>query len=109
MRFLVDAQLPPALARLLSAHGLPAEHVMDLGMESASDAQILRHAAAKGYAIITKDDDFINLVTIDPHAPPIVWVRVGNTSRRALLQWLEPLIPHIIDALTRGEKIIELI
>lgn len=76
MRFLVDAQLPPALERLLSAHGLHAEHVMDLGMESASDSKILHHAAATGYAIITKDDDFINLATIDPHAPPIVWIRV---------------------------------
>ncbi|HSM28057.1 MAG TPA: DUF5615 family PIN-like protein [Thioalkalivibrio sp.] len=35
MRFLVDAQLPPALARWLSAQGCPADHVADLGMEAA--------------------------------------------------------------------------
>jgi predicted nuclease of predicted toxin-antitoxin system len=109
MRFLVDAQLPPALARLLSAHGLPAEHVMDLGMESASDSKILRHAADTGCAIVTKDDDFIHLVAVAPHVPPVVWIRVGNTSRRALLQWFEPLIPRILDALERGEQVIELI
>jgi predicted nuclease of predicted toxin-antitoxin system len=32
MRFLVDAQLPPALARHLVAAGHEAQHVADLGM-----------------------------------------------------------------------------
>lgn len=32
MRFLVDAQLPPALARWLAAQGHEAEHVGDIGM-----------------------------------------------------------------------------
>jgi len=32
MRFLVDAQLPPALARTLEAGGHEAEHVADIGL-----------------------------------------------------------------------------
>lgn len=40
MRFLVDAQLPPALARWLSAQGCPADHVADLGMEASRDRVI---------------------------------------------------------------------
>jgi predicted nuclease of predicted toxin-antitoxin system len=40
MRFIVDAQLPPALARWLAAKGHEAEHVADLQMEAASDAAI---------------------------------------------------------------------
>lgn len=35
MRFLVDAQLPPALARWLCANGHEAVHVGDLGMLAA--------------------------------------------------------------------------
>jgi predicted nuclease of predicted toxin-antitoxin system len=31
MRFLVDAQLPPALAQWLASHGHDAMHVTDLG------------------------------------------------------------------------------
>ncbi len=31
MRFLVDAQLPPALALMLDEHGHVAEHVIDVG------------------------------------------------------------------------------
>ena len=44
MRFIVDAQLPPALARLLTAHGHIAEHVEDIGLREADDSQIWRYA-----------------------------------------------------------------
>ena len=40
MRFLVDAQLPPALALWLAAMGHEADHVADKGMQAASDAAI---------------------------------------------------------------------
>jgi predicted nuclease of predicted toxin-antitoxin system len=57
MRFVVDAQLPPALARWLRAQGHEAAHVSDLGMQAASDAAIWDHALASSAAIITKDQD----------------------------------------------------
>ncbi|MFO7808043.1 MAG: DUF5615 family PIN-like protein, partial [Guyparkeria sp.] len=40
MRFLVDAQLPPALARWLTERGHHAQHVADIGMMAATDHQI---------------------------------------------------------------------
>ncbi len=40
MRFLIDAQLPPALARLLASHGHVAEHVADIGLRDADDSPI---------------------------------------------------------------------
>ena len=48
MRFLVDAQLPPALARGLEALGHQAEHVADCGLAVAPDAAIWKYAAASG-------------------------------------------------------------
>ena len=36
MRFLVDAQLPPALARRIEAFGHVAEHVTECGLASAA-------------------------------------------------------------------------
>ena len=40
-RFLVDAQLPPALARWLTAHGHPSQHVFDFGGEGPTDDEVL--------------------------------------------------------------------
>jgi predicted nuclease of predicted toxin-antitoxin system len=40
MRFLVDAQLPIGLARMLYQHGHEAKHVYDLNMMETSDSEI---------------------------------------------------------------------
>ena len=45
MRFVVDAQLPPALARRLETLGHTAEHVVDRDMASASDSAIRDYAS----------------------------------------------------------------
>ncbi|MBY6243489.1 DUF5615 family PIN-like protein [Methylosinus sp. Sm6] len=57
-RFLVDAQLPPALARWLVAVGDEAEHVSDVGLGGARDDAIWRFALACGAVVVTKDEDF---------------------------------------------------
>jgi predicted nuclease of predicted toxin-antitoxin system len=58
MRFLVDAQLPPALARRLAAQGHVAEHVSDHKLEGASDTAIWNFALGASAVTISKDEDF---------------------------------------------------
>lgn len=48
MRFLVDAQLPPALCRWLHERGHEAAHVAELGLIAADDATIASRAEADG-------------------------------------------------------------
>ena len=107
MRWIVDAQLPPALARVLEQRGHEAEHVEDVGLRHAEDDAIWRRAMERGAVIITKDEDFPARAWASRAAPAIVWLRIGNASRRALLGWLEPLLPDIEARLGLGEKIIE--
>lgn len=109
MRFLVDAQLPPAMARMLVASGWAAEHVHDVGLGSADDATVWEHAIQTEAAIITKDEDFAVLITLRPEGPANVWIRIGNTSRQALLQWFGPLLPAIVNSLEHGEKLVEVV
>ncbi len=107
MRFLVDAQLPPVLARWLAAQGHEAAHVGDLGMQAASDAAIWDHALASSSAIVTKDEDFAQRKVLADHGPVVVWVRLPNTRRRDLLAWFETVLPDVLAALARGETLIE--
>ncbi|MGI3899183.1 MAG: DUF5615 family PIN-like protein [Janthinobacterium lividum] len=107
MRFLVDAQLPPALARWLYAEGHAAAHVGDLGMGAASDRAIWDHARASGAAIITKDEDFARRRMSAADGPPVVWIRLPNTRRRDLLTWFAAVLPQVLAALARGETLIE--
>ena len=107
MRFLVDAQLPPALARMMSEHGHDAEHVIDIGPADMRDRAIWLHALEHDAVIVTKDEDFASMTAFDEAAPPIVWVRVGNVSRRALLQWFLPRLEQIVSLVQSGNKLIE--
>ena len=108
MRFLVDAQLPPALARLLTQQGHVAEHVHDIGLGHAADREIWRVAGERSAVLITKDEDFADLVVLGGVEVAVVWVRTGNTTRRALLEWFEPLVNQIVATIDAGEQLIEL-
>jgi len=107
LRFLVDAQLPPALARWLAANGHEARHVADLGMQAASDAAIWDHALSSKSAIITKDEDFAQRLVLAGDGPVVVWLRLPNTRRRDLLAWFERVMPDVLTALARGETLVE--
>jgi predicted nuclease of predicted toxin-antitoxin system len=108
VRFVVDAQLPPALARRLETLGHTAEHVADRGMASVPDNVIREYAARVGAVIVTKDEDFAihRLLT---EGPAVVWLRLGNSRRAALLARVEAELPAIVVALERGETLIEVV
>ncbi len=109
MRFLVDAQLPPALARWLTERGEEAGHLADLGLLRATDVEIWRLAAERGAAVVSKDEDFALRAQLRSGGPQVVWVRWGNLRTAELLRRWEEHWPLLRDALERGEPLLELV
>lgn len=107
-RFLIDAQLPPALARWLAAQGHPAEHVFDFGGDGTTDNDVWNRALDTDAVIVSKDEDFSQRAMRNADGPQVVWIRTGNTRRTALMQWFAELLPSVIAALDRGERVIEI-
>ena len=107
MNFLVDAQLPTALARWLHAQGHTAQHVGELGLLDAEDPRIWAYVLANQVTILTKDEDFAMRFARTANAPAIIWLRKGNATNRALIEWLTPRWPEIIALLESGERLIE--
>ena len=107
MVFLVDAQLPPALAQWLAERGHAAAHVMDVQLERADDAAIWEYALRTGGVILTKDEDFAKRRMVTTAGPAIVWIRIGNTANPELLRQMEQHLAHIVSALLQGEPLIE--
>jgi predicted nuclease of predicted toxin-antitoxin system len=58
---------------------------------------------------VTKDEDFAQRKTLDREGPRVVWIRLPNTRRRELLVWFEMVLPRLLQALERGETLIEII
>jgi len=108
MRFLVDAQLPIGLARMLQQHGHESKHVDDLNMMQTSDRDIWVWAKQTKSIIISKDEDFVILHSADENPCAVCWVRVGNTRRKDLLEWFERLLPLIEEKFASGELLVEL-
>jgi predicted nuclease of predicted toxin-antitoxin system len=107
VNFLIDSQLPPALAKWISAQGHKAIHVADLGMLADDNSKIWQRAK-KENAIIIKDEDFTDRWLLNDEGVALVWIRKGNCSNRALMSWLEPLWPDVLRRLEQGERLIEL-
>lgn len=107
MRFLVDAQLPPRLARVLSEMGHPSEHLEDVDLRHAPDRAVWAFAIKRGATIVTKDEDFVERFRRQGEGPPIVWLRIGNASSQALLIWFRSNSPAVLKRIQAGDRLIE--
>jgi predicted nuclease of predicted toxin-antitoxin system len=105
MKFLIDAQLPPALGDWLRERGHEAEHVFDVAMVGATDAEVAARAEDTGSVLITKDEDFTALRLPDRFV--LLWIRCGNSTNRALFAWLEPRWSEIERLLDGSERFVE--
>jgi predicted nuclease of predicted toxin-antitoxin system len=108
MRFLIDAQLPPAMARWLASIGHDANHVQDCGLAHEGDSVIWTYALKTGAVIVTKDEDFARRRMVVASGPSIVWLRWPNTRKPQLLMWFSAALPRVTEALERQECLVEL-
>ena len=62
MRFLVDAQLPPALAKWIADNGHFASTVRDQGLRNSDDGSIVNFLTASDWVVVTVPFGVMNLV-----------------------------------------------
>ena len=90
MKFILDAHLPPHLAKAFVRAGHVAWHVYDCGLLGAKDRDIRRFAAEQGAAVVTQNSDF----AAAGEGPPVVWLRLGNIGSAALEKALLSALPR---------------
>ena len=77
----LDAHLSPRLAHWLAAtFEVQAVAVRDLGLRQAEDHDIFFAARKVGAIVVTKDNDFLDLLERHGSPPKIIWLRFGNSS-----------------------------
>ena len=108
MKFLVDHQLPPALAEFLGGLGHESRHVREIGLKSDDDLTIWKFAVANDFALISKDQDFFDLASRPNEKGRLIWVRLGNCRNQPLLQVFEKFLPQILQSFDEGGHIIEI-
>jgi len=74
--------LSPAIAAWTNRtfNDIKAESVRSLGLRDASDIEIFERARKDQVVVMSKDDDFLNLIEQKGIPPKLIWVTCGNTS-----------------------------
>lgn len=108
MKFLVDVNLPPRLARWLSSRGHEAMHLADLDLLTATDTGIRDRGKNQEEIIVSKDNDFYDRSLIFGAPPQVFHIAVGNCSNARLFDLLQSQWSEIESALSSGSKLISI-
>lgn len=90
MRFLIDAQLPASLCKLLTSKGLDSIHVLDLPEgDETPDKQISKYADTNDFIVITKDTDFYHSHMIHLQPKKLLLLTIGNVNNNYLFALID--------------------
>ncbi len=103
MKFLLDAHIPPSLARLLRDRGhdvklcaeLPAAHL-------SKDGALNECSLREQRVVVTKDVDFWHSLVLQGRPWKLLLVRTGNLRLKDFLSWFGQKLPDAEAALEAG-------
>jgi len=85
MKILLDANISWKLVNILTPVFGGCSHVDSIGLPiPAKDKLIWNYAKENGYIIITKDNDFLDLLEIKGFPPKVVLIKTGNNSSKII-------------------------
>lgn len=103
MKLLVDMNLSPRWARLLTDAGIPAAHWATLGAKNAPDSEIMAYAQANDYVVLTHDLDFSAiLAATHGEKPSVVQIRAENVSPEAIGKQVLAALRQLANELEEG-------
>jgi predicted nuclease of predicted toxin-antitoxin system len=80
MKLLLDNNLSPKLVSQLRDLYPQSTHVSLVGLDTASDVEVWKHAKQGGYCLVTKDSDFNEILSSRGFPPKVIWIRLGNCT-----------------------------
>lgn len=98
VKFFVDTQLPPLLAKFLTEKQYNAIHTTDFPEgHLLQDSEIVRIAIAENRIVITKDSDFLDNYLLKGAPPKILLLKLSNISNRDLLHVIDLYLQQIVE------------
>jgi predicted nuclease of predicted toxin-antitoxin system len=108
VRFLVDQNLSPLVAKLLRDAGHDAIHTREIGMERSDDADIFDRAAAEDRTIVSADTDFSTLLAQRGASRPslVLWRRSQDRRAASVAAVLLANLESVEAALSEGAIVV---
>jgi predicted nuclease of predicted toxin-antitoxin system len=109
MKLLLDANISWKLINTLAPVFGECKHVDLIGLTvPGEDKDIWNYALENGYIIITKDNDFLDLLEIKGFPPKVVLIKTGNNSSKTLADLLIDAKPRIEDLENNNYGLLEI-
>lgn len=89
MKLLFDQNLSRFLVERVGSEFKGSLHVIQLGLDQATDREIWDWAGEHGFTIVSKDSDFRDLAASLVPPPKAIWLRVGNASTTEIQRALQ--------------------
>ena len=80
MKILFDQNLSPRLVGRLDDLFSSSKHVGEVGLAEAEDPEVWAYAATHEFAIVSKDNDFVQLSLLRGSPPKVIRLQVGNCT-----------------------------
>ena len=107
MRFLIDNQLPIALATYLRECGHDCVHVLDLHLDEADDRFLWDLCIRENRVLVSKDHDFLYFAARPGDSGRFMWLRLGNCRNDVLIRAMKNDHGKAIADFESGRRIVE--
>jgi predicted nuclease of predicted toxin-antitoxin system len=106
-RFVVDENLPQAIAGWLSSQGFWAEHITQVSLRGASDDRVFRYAQQQGAILVTRDKGFGDerRFPSGTHCG-IILLRLKDWRRQNILKRLQEALSQLKGRSLQGKLVI---
>jgi predicted nuclease of predicted toxin-antitoxin system len=106
MKLLLDQGLPRSTGFLLLKNGIEALHVAEIGLASASDANILEAALLEHRVLVTLDADFHALLALSGASKPsVIRIRIEGLRAEDLASLLAQILIVCEPDLIKGSMV----
>jgi len=107
MRFLLDMNLPPAVAEWLQSKGHDAVHIREIGLGHLPDREVFARAAEEGRIVVTFDLDFGEIAGLaGATGATVLPLRLRLAHQDYLRQRLQAAIVEAAEALEAGATVV---
>ena len=107
MRFLLDMNLPPAVAEWLQSKGHDAVHIREIGLGRLPDREVFARAAEEGWIVVTFDLDFGEIAGLaGATGATVLLLRLRLVHQDYFRQRLQAAIVEAAEALEAGATVV---
>ncbi len=107
MKFIVDTQLPPRLAKHLTKQGYESIHTtyFEEG-HLLADTEIVSIAIEQERIVVTKDSDFSDYFLLKGAPPKVLLIEFGNISNTDLFNLFDLYLDEVSTAFEQGSELV---